>query len=120
MRKSKIKLSSDLGSAITSLRKAFSLLNAVANADHPLTLTEAVELEFPPIAFDSARLSCRCDFPGPAELGAVNPYAVHDHGQPARQRHDRLFHPAVPGDLHRPGLDQDHLAECTSMLWAAT
>jgi hypothetical protein len=25
--------------------------------------------------------------PGPAELGAINPYAVHDHGQPARQRH---------------------------------
>ena len=26
--------------------------------------------------------------PGPAELGAVDPYAVHDYGQPARQRHD--------------------------------
>ncbi len=44
-------------------------------------------------------------FPGPPELGAVNPYAVHDHGQPARQRHDRLLHPAAPGDLHRPGLE---------------
>jgi hypothetical protein len=22
-------------------------------------------------------------FPGPLELSAVNPYAVHDHGQPA-------------------------------------
>ena len=44
-------------------------------------------------------------FPGPSELGAVNPYAVHDHGQPACQRYDRLFHPAVPGDLHRPGLE---------------
>ena len=31
--------------------------------------------------------------------------AVHDHGQPTRQRHDRLLHPAVPGDLHRPGLE---------------
>ena len=39
---------------------------------------------FPPIAFDPAPFSCRCDFPGPAELGAVNPDAVHDHGQPAR------------------------------------
>jgi len=38
----------------------------------------SVELEFPPIAFDPARLSGRCDFPGPAELGAVNPDAVHD------------------------------------------
>ena len=39
------------------------------------------------------------------KLSAVNPYAVHDHGQPARQRHDRLFHSAAPGDLHRPGLE---------------
>jgi hypothetical protein len=66
----------------------------------------SVELECPPIGFDSARFSCCCCglFPGPTELGAINPYAVHDHGQPARQRHDRLFHPAAPGDLHRPGL----------------
>src|SRR5690348_7373598 len=47
----------------------------------------AVELEFSPIDL----LSCRCDFPGPAELGAVNPDPVHDHGQPARQSHDRLL-----------------------------
>ena len=33
-----------------------------------------VELECSPIAFDPLRLSCRCCFfPGPAELGAVNP-----------------------------------------------
>jgi hypothetical protein len=39
-----------------------------------------VELEFPPIAFDPAR-SSRCrSLPGPAELGTVNPDAVHDHG----------------------------------------
>jgi hypothetical protein len=25
----------------------------------------------------------RCDLPGPPELGAVNPDALHDHGQPA-------------------------------------
>ena len=59
---------------------------------------------FPPIAFDPAPLSCRCDFPGPAELGAVYPYAVQDHGQSTRQGHNRLFQPALPGDLHRPGL----------------
>src|SRR5438067_13835669 len=64
-----------------------------------------VELEFPPIEFDPSLLSYRCDFPGPAELGAVNPDAMHDHGQPAGQRDDRLFHPAAPGDLHRPGLE---------------
>src|SRR5271170_7520952 len=63
------------------------------------------ELEFPPVAFDPARSSCRCDVSGPAELGAVDPDAVHDHGQPSRQRHDRLLHSAMPGDLHRPGLE---------------
>ena len=57
-----------------------------------------VELEFPPIAFDPDGFHACCDLPGPPELGAVNPYAVHDYGQPARQRHDRLLHPAVPGD----------------------
>ena len=42
-----------------------------------------VELDFPPIAFDPARSSRCCSLPGPAELGTVNPDAVHDHGQPA-------------------------------------
>src|ERR1700687_4201748 len=65
-----------------------------------------VELEFSPIAFDPARFSCCYGFfPGAAELRATNPYAVHDHGQSARQRHDRLLHAATPGDLHRPGLE---------------
>ena len=45
----------------------------------------SVELEFPPIAYDLGRFSgCYGLFPSPAELGAVNPYAVHDHGQPTR------------------------------------
>jgi hypothetical protein len=67
----------------------------------------AVELEFPPIGFDLVRFSCCCrgPYPGPAELGAVNPYAVHNHGQSARQGDDRLLHSATPGDLHRPGLE---------------
>src|SRR6516164_3943309 len=39
-----------------------------------------VELEFPPIASDPLGFSYRCYFPGPAELGAVNPDAMHDHG----------------------------------------
>ena len=50
----------------------------------------SVELEFPPIRFDPAG-SCCCGFSGPPELRAVNPDAVHDHGQSARQRHDRLL-----------------------------
>ena len=35
-----------------------------------------VELEIPPIVIDPAPLSCCRDLPGPAELGAINPYAV--------------------------------------------
>jgi len=62
-----------------------------------------------PIVIDPAQPSCRYDLPGPAELGAVNPYAVHDHGQPTCQRHDRLFHPALSGDLIAQALSQDHL-----------
>ena len=62
---------------------------------------------FSPIGFDPELFSrcCRGLLPGPPELGAVDPYAVHDHGQPASQRHDRLFHPAAPGDLHGPRLE---------------
>src|SRR5215831_19254703 len=53
----------------------------------------SVELEFPPIAFDPARFSCCCRdlFPSPAELGAVNPDAVHNHGQATGQGYDRLL-----------------------------
>ena len=83
-----------------------------ANSPHPSSreghhATARWRLDFPSIGFDPARFSCCCRglFSGPAELGAVNPYAVHDHGQPARQRHDRLFHPAAPGDLHGPRLE---------------
>src|SRR5262249_23212428 len=62
---------------------------------------------FPPIEFDSAWFSCCCCglFPSPSEVGAVNPYAVHDYGQPACQGPDRPFHPPAPADLHRPGLE---------------
>jgi hypothetical protein len=50
-----------------------------------------VELKFSPIAFDPGRSLRCCDFPGPTELGAVNPDAVHDHGEATCQRHDRLL-----------------------------
>ena len=44
-----------------------------------------VELELPPMAFDLSWLSCCCGcLSGPAELGAINPDAVHDHRQPSR------------------------------------
>src|SRR5450631_4311106 len=83
------------------------LLDAKRHTSSRTTSSRAdqVELEFSPIACDPELLSCHCGLPGPLELGAVNPYAVHDHGQPARQHHDRLLHPAVPGDLHGPGFE---------------
>src|SRR5271163_88776 len=40
----------------------------------------SVELEYPPIVFDPVELSCRHGLPGPAELDAVDPDAVQDHG----------------------------------------
>src|ERR1017187_3637632 len=64
-----------------------------------------VELEIPPIVFVYLRPSCHYSLPGPAELGAINPYAVHDHGEPACQCHNRLLHSATLGDLHRPGFE---------------
>src|SRR5450830_1120805 len=64
-----------------------------------------VELEYSPIVIDPAWLSWRRDLPGPTELSAINPYAVNDHGQSARQGHNRLLHSAAPGDLHRPSLE---------------
>src|SRR5947209_18469525 len=57
------------------------------------------------LLFDTVQLSRRGDLPGPPEVSTVNPDAMHDHGQPTRKRHDGLFHPAVPGNLHRPGLE---------------
>jgi len=58
-----------------------------------------------PIGFDLALSCCGNLLSGPAELGAVNPDAMHDDGQSARQCHDRLFHAAPPGNLHRPGFE---------------
>ena len=63
------------------------------------------ELEFPPIAFDGERPLGRRSISGPSEFSAINPDAMHNHGQPSSQCNDCLFHPAVPGDLHRPGLE---------------
>ena len=71
---------------------------------------------FSPIALNPVRCSRRGNVPGPPELGAVNPDPVHDHGQPTRQRHDRLLHPAVLGDLHGPGLEPGPFAKRTSMI----
>ena len=39
-----------------------------------------VELESSSYQVDPARFLCCCGFRGPAELGAVNPDAMHDYG----------------------------------------
>ena len=58
-----------------------------------------------PIEFGYIQLSrCNGVF-APAELGTINPDAVHDDGQATRQRHDCLFHAAASGDLYRPSLE---------------
>src|SRR6516164_3639030 len=64
-----------------------------------------VELKFPPVVIGFTSASCSCSFSGPSELGAISPDAVHDNGQPSRQRDNRSFHPAPSGNLHRPGLE---------------
>ena len=71
---------------------------------------------------NAARFSCCCCglFSGPAELGALNPYAVHNHGQPTRQRHDRLLILRCLAIFIAHALSQDHFATRTSMLWAAS
>src|SRR5256885_2653084 len=84
-------------------KRTFELTSSIVPRGTPFH--RSVELEFSPIAFDPAWRSCGYGFPGPPELGAVNPNAVHDHGQPTGQGYNRLFHPAAPGDLHCPGLE---------------
>src|SRR5438477_6377450 len=50
-----------------------------------------VELEFPPT---SGLVECsRCNFPGPSELRAVNPDAMHDHRQARASATIALFMP---------------------------
>ena len=72
----------------------------------------------PPIGSDLSRLSCCCRglFAGPAELGAINPDAVHDHGQSARQRHDCLFNPRRLAICIAQALSHDHFTTRTSMI----
>ena len=62
-----------------------------ANSPHPSSreghhFTARWNSSVSPIAFGLESPSCRCDVPGPAKLGAVNPDAMHYHGQPACQR----------------------------------
>ncbi len=53
-------------------------------------------------AIQTARSRGRSDLLAPAELGAVQPHAVQDRRQLARDRDDRALHPAPAGDGHAP------------------
>ena len=56
------------------------------------------------------RFSCCCRglFSGPAELGAVNPYAVHDHSRPAARATIAFFIPRRLAICIAQALSQDH------------
>jgi hypothetical protein len=58
--------------------------SGLANSPHPSSReghhsTAWWSLEFPLVVIGSRSLSCHCGFPGPAELSAISPYAVHDY-----------------------------------------
>src|SRR5205085_10921901 len=79
-------------------KRTFELTSSIVPRGTPFH--RSVELEFSPIAFDPAWRSCGYGFPGPPELGAVNPNAVHDHGQPTGHGYYRLFHLSSSGYLN--------------------
>src|SRR5215470_3163479 len=110
------------GAALPSMsgrpKQTFDLTSSIV--PRGTSFHRVVELAFSPIGFDPG-LSCCCDFlPGPTELGAVNPDAVHDDGQSACQRHDRLLHATALAICIAQALSQDHRVERTSMIWAAS
>src|SRR3974390_280198 len=79
-----------------------------------------VELVFLPIAV-GCLLSCGYGLlPDPAELGAINPNAVHDHGQLARQRHNRFLQPRRLAICIAQLFSQDHFVARISSIWAAS
>src|SRR6202049_2198250 len=95
-------LTSSIVPRVTSFGRPCRQKNGRTKRTHELTSSivprgtsfhRSAELWFSPIGFDPERFSCCCRglLPGPPELGAVNPYAVHDHGQPASPGHDRLL-----------------------------
>src|SRR5690242_6712383 len=89
------------GLAVGRSKRTCELTSSIVPRGTPFH--RVVELEFPPTP-DLAGCS-RCNLPGPSELGAINPDAMHDHGQAAGQRDNRSFHATTLGDLHRPSLE---------------
>ena len=56
----------------------------------------------------------------PPELGAVNPDAVHDHGQPAANATISFFISRCLAIFIAQALSQDHFVDRTNMIWAAS
>src|ERR1700693_5527862 len=79
----------------------------------------SVELEFPPIAFDLDRPSCRCAAPGPAELGAVNQMRCMITANRRARATIAFFIPRRRAICIAQALSHDHFFEC-SMLCAAS
>jgi hypothetical protein len=55
-------------------------------------------------------------FPGPAEFGAVNPYAVHNHASRRASDTIAFFIPRRLAICIAQALSQDHFFECIRML----
>jgi hypothetical protein len=73
------------------MNNATSRRNAASAAASPCSKRSIFGSSEPPprgvrprITFDPVRFSRCGDLPGPSEFGAVNPDAMHDHGQPTR------------------------------------
>src|SRR6185312_3519757 len=75
-----------------------------------------VELMVLPMSFGFLPSDGCSLLPGPAELGAINPDAVHDHGEAARQRDNGFLHATAFGDLHGPALQPGPFGSAVSVL----
>ena len=72
----------------------------------------SVEFEFPPIGLDAARFHAAvvaCSRVQRNSVPSTHMRCIITANRRGQGR-DRLFHPATPGDLHRPALSQDHYA----------
>ncbi len=88
-----------------------------ANSPHPSSReghlsTAGWKLDFAPIGLDPVRLSCcYAAVRVSAELGAVHPMRVHDHGQPSRQATIAFFMRGAWRSCIAQALSQDHFLE---------
>ena len=69
------------GLAVGRSKRTYELTSSIVPRGTPFH--RVVELGFPSTSFDLVGCSRGCSAPGPAEFGAVNPDAVHDHRQAA-------------------------------------